>query len=65
MLVKKLSGFIEKLKEMPSVRIFKKGLERANELLKKYEESGVFSWAPQVRDWLKDPSYIFWLGRMG
>ena len=23
---------------------------------------GVFVWAPRVKDWLKDPDYIFWLG---
>jgi len=33
-------------------------------MLEKGEENfeGVFIWAPRVKDWLKDPSYIFWLG---
>jgi len=65
LLVEKLSTIVETLRETPSVRIFKKGFERAVELLERYEESGVFSWAPRMREWLKDPSYIFWLGRMG
>ncbi len=65
LLVEKLSKIVETLGETPSVRIFKKGFERAVELLKRYEECGVFSWAPRMREWLKDPNYIFWLGRMG
>jgi hypothetical protein len=23
---------------------------------------GIFSWAPLLKDWLKDPDYVFWLG---
>ena len=65
LLVEKLSTIIETLRETPSVRIFKKGFEKAVELLKRYGASGVFSWAPQMMEWLKEPNYIFWLGRMG
>ena len=63
LLVEKLSTIVETLRETPSVRIFKKGFERVVELLERHEESGVFS--SRVRVWLKDPNYIFWLGRMG
>jgi len=35
---------------------------RAAEMLERGEEKGVFSWAPRLKDWLKDPSYVFWLG---
>ncbi|MCK4475363.1 MAG: hypothetical protein KAU16_01410 [Methanophagales archaeon] len=62
MLVEKLLGFIEKLKETKGMRIFKRGFEKAVEMVARYEEKGVFAWAPRLKDWLKDPSYIFWLG---
>jgi len=65
LLVEKLSTIIETLRETPSVRIFKKGFEKAVELLKRYGASGVFSWAPRMMEWLKEPDYIFWLGKMG
>jgi len=25
-------------------------------------ETAVFAWAPQSKNWLKDPDYVFWLG---
>ena len=60
-LVEKLLGIVERLKETKGMRIFKRGLKKAVELLEKSEE-GVFTWAPQLKYWLKDPDYIFWLG---
>lgn len=65
MLVKKLSALLEKLKETSGAKVFRRGYKKAVELLKKCEESGVFAWAPSIREWLKDPDYIFWLGAMG
>ena len=62
MIVEKLSSLIERLLETPGVRIFRRGFKKAVELLQKSEEKGVFAWAPRLRDWLKDPDYIFWLG---
>ena len=61
-LVEKLAGVVEKLKETKGMRIFKRGFEKAIEMLKKGEEKGVFVWATSLRYWLKDPDYIFWLG---
>ena len=62
-LVEKLSALIEKLKETKGMRIFKKGCKKAVEMLDKSAEEGwVFTWAPELRYWLKDPDYIFWLG---
>ena len=63
-LVEKLSALIEKLKETKGMKIFKKGFKKAVEMLDKYEEKGVFTWAPQLKHWLRDPDYIFWLGTM-
>ena len=63
MLVEKLLGLIERLKEISKgMRIFKRGFEKAAEMLEKGKEKGVFIWAPRLKDWLKDQDYIFWLG---
>ena len=61
-LVEKFLGLIERLKETKGMRIFKRGFEKAVEMLERGEEKGVFLWAPKLREWLRDPDYIFWLG---
>ena len=61
-LAEKLSALIEKLKETKGMRIFKRGFKKAVEMREEGEEKGVFVWVPQLRYWLKDPDYIFWLG---
>ena len=64
LLVEKLWGLIERLRETKGMRIFKRGFEKAVEILKECEANGVLEWAPGLRDWMKDPDYIFWLGTM-
>jgi hypothetical protein len=49
-IMKKLNSFKEK--------IMKKGKEVAEMLLK----SKTAMMIPKIKDWLKDPNYIFWLG---
>jgi hypothetical protein len=49
-IMKKLDSFKEK--------IMKKGKEAAEMLLK----SKTAVMIPKIKDWLKDPNYIFWLG---
>ena len=61
-LVAMLEDVIEKLVETVKVRIFRVGLVKAEDMEKGYEK--VFNWAPELREWLKDPDYIFWLGVM-
>jgi len=61
-LLEKLLELVARLKETKGMRIFKRGYEKAVELLEKGEEKGVFVWAPSLRCWLRDPDYIFWLG---
>ena len=61
-LIEKLLGLVARLKETKGMRIFKRGFERAAEMLEKGEEKRVFVWAPRLKDWLRDPAYIFWLG---
>jgi len=62
-LVGKLSVLMEKLKATSGARVFKRGFEKAVELLSKGES--IFAWAPRLREWLKDPDYVFWLGAGG
>jgi len=62
-LVKKLSVLMDKLKETSGARVFRRGYEKAVELLSKGE--GIFAWAPSFRGWLRDPDYVFWLGAGG
>ena len=65
-LVEKLLGLVERLKETKGMKIFRRGFKKAVEMLEKGEEQGqeqgVFKWAPQLKNWLRDPDYIFWLG---
>ena len=60
-LVGMLSVLVDKLKATKGARIFKRGYEKAVELLNKGES--IFAWAPSLRGWLKD--YVFWLGAGG
>ena len=62
-LVGMLSVLVDKLKATSGARIFKRGYEKAVELLNK--GGGIFAWAPSLRKWLKDPDYVFWLGAGG
>ena len=62
-LLSKLSVLVDKLKATSGARVFKRGFEKAAELLNKGEV--IFSWAPSLREWLKDPDYVFWLGAGG
>jgi hypothetical protein len=43
-------------------RITAAGKERARLLLNYNNRGGVFDWAPQVREWLHDAAYVFYLG---
>ena len=58
--VKKLSVLMAKLKETSEAKVFRRGYEKAVELLSKGE--AIFAWAPSLREWLKEPDYIFSLG---
>ena len=63
LVVGKLSVLVEKLKATSGARVFKRGYKKAVELLSKGE--GIFTWAPSLREWLKDTDYVFWLGAGG
>lgn len=54
-----------KLVETVQSRIVKAGKTKAMMMLREYSEpSGVFYWAPELRGWLHDPRYIWYLGVM-
>ena len=63
MVVGMLSVLMDKLKETSGAKVFRRGYEKAVELLKKGEY--IFAWAPSLRKWLRDPDYVFWLGASG
>lgn len=46
-------------------RIGKVGMRRASLMHEEYARpGGVFSWAPRVREWLQDASFVWYLGVM-
>jgi len=54
-----------KLLDSARSRIAKTGRSRAMAMFEAYARpGGVFSWAPQMREWLGDPRYILYLGVM-
>ena len=61
-LVEKLLELVARLKETRGMRIFKRGYAKAVAMLDGGEEKGVFVGAPRLKDWLKDPDYVFWGG---
>ena len=54
-IVEKLLAIVEMIYETPASRIFKRGFEKALEIL----SAGMKN---PLRKWLKDPEFIFWLG---
>jgi hypothetical protein len=61
-LLVKLERLVELLLETRGQRIVSRGLAKAAALLRDGADKGLFSWAPRMKEWLKDPDYIFWLG---
>lgn len=46
------------------IRILIDGEIKALEIRTRLEEQKVFSWFPQLKAWLRDQAYKFWLGTM-
>jgi len=46
------------------LRILIGGEIKASEMLTRYKEKGVFTWIPQLKEWLREQPYKFWLGTM-
>jgi hypothetical protein len=45
------------------IRILSVGRSRAQSMLSNFEQA--YKWAPQLKEWLADPSYVWYLGVMG
>ncbi|MBS7658890.1 hypothetical protein KEJ20_07060 [Candidatus Bathyarchaeota archaeon] len=61
-LMVKLASIILRLKETVKTSIVKLGLAKAQALKKLYSFKGVFNWCPSLKEWLKEPNYIIYLG---
>jgi len=54
-----------KLLDSSQSRIARAGKRRALMMFEAYAKpGGVFSWAPRMREWLRDPRYVWYLGVM-
>ena len=61
--VRILLGILERI--MPPRQLaLRKGWERVRELMARLKHSGVFGWAPQIKEWLKNHVFIEYLGFM-
>jgi hypothetical protein len=61
-IITQLRSVFEKLENTIRNRIMGIGIERAKVILSKFGGNGVFNWAPQLKSWLKEKNYVFWLG---
>ena len=61
-LILELQNIIGKLRETAGDRLSRAASERAVKLYERFAATGLFEWAPRVRSWFNDPSYVFWLG---
>jgi hypothetical protein len=62
-LIEQVLQIVYQLLRSVQSRIASTGEKRARMMLETYEKPhGVFSWAPQVREWLLDSLYVFYLG---
>lgn len=61
-LLVRVLGVVLKLLESRSMRIWMAGRARAEELKRRFEDRRLFDWAPQVRAWLEERRFVFYLG---
>jgi hypothetical protein len=57
-----IRGIVAKLTETRGLRILKAGHEEAKRMFSTCSENGVFEWCPELKEWLREPDYVFWLG---
>lgn len=46
------------------VRVLLDGEIKALEMQVRFRQRNVFRWVPQLKEWLRDQAYKFWLGTM-
>lgn len=61
-LILMLGNIVDKLRETAGDRLMTNAYHVAMKLYGRFSAIGLFEWAPQVRMWFSDPSYILWLG---
>jgi len=61
-LLVKVLGVVLRLLENSSMRIWMAGKARAEELRQRFNDRGLFDWAPNVRNWLEERNFAFYLG---
>lgn len=61
-LIERLRNMVSRLLQTAATRILQMGMDYANFLLELYSRNGVVKWFPGIRDLLKDPDYLLWLG---
>jgi hypothetical protein len=61
-LLVKVLGIALMLLENSSMRIWMAGKARAEELKQRFNDRGLFDWAPRVRVWLEERNFAFYLG---
>jgi hypothetical protein len=59
-----LRSIVLKIQRTVRIRVEEAGRRRASAMLEAYgrDPAGVFSWAPEMRRWLRTASYVLFLG---
>lgn len=61
-ILKAVLDVIKRLTSPLKRMIWQRGLETAHAMRRQFGDKGVFDWCPQLRGWLEDHNYIFYLG---
>jgi len=61
-LLVRVLGIVLRLLDTARMRIWRAGRARAEELRMRFEDRRIFDWAPRMRDWLAERSFVFYLG---
>jgi len=63
-LIEALEVIIRELRVTTRRRILRFGEVKAVEMDTQYAKRGIFKWVPQLKAWLRDQTYMFWLGTL-
>ena len=61
-LVSLLNEIIAKLKSTMKVKVLQGALREIRRIIPIYLKVNVFEWAPMLVDWLREESFLMWLG---
>jgi hypothetical protein len=57
-----LRDIIERITSKFREKIIRISSERTRKIIEIFYERDVFGWAPELKSWLNDPEFLFWLG---